>query len=143
MLIDVVLKNDPLMDMVAGFAGYSTNIVRLGLGIYQIGHFNFEHVLGDIVKEKWPDFSDDTFNSFGVCDDFTQIIAKCPELVDDRNRKFAIAVCEIIKSKQPAQGGWRWHKWGPYIGTKKPTTEYLYDETEISSVFVYSIVELK
>ena len=39
-------------------------------------------------------------------------------------------------------GGWRWRKWGPYIGVKTPTTEYLDDEPEIDSVLVYHLYEV-
>jgi hypothetical protein len=35
-------------------------------------------------------------------------------------------------------GGWRWHKWGPYIGKGEPTTEYLDDEDGFADgVYVY------
>lgn len=35
--------------------------------------------------------------------------------------------------------GWRWHKWGEYIGEKHPTTEYLADEKEIDKVVIFRI----
>ena len=38
--------------------------------------------------------------------------------------------------------GWRWHKWGPYIGTQDPQCEYLADEPEIKEVFVYRFIQL-
>jgi hypothetical protein len=40
-------------------------------------------------------------------------------------------------------GGWRWHKWGPYIGTQEPKCEYIHDEPEIEEVFTYHVYELK
>ena len=39
-----------------------------------------------------------------------------------------IAIVLIIKKFQPEDGGWRWHKWGPYIGVKEPHAEYIFDE---------------
>ena len=37
---------------------------------------------------------------------------------------------------------WRWHKWGPYIGTKEPKCEYLYDEPEIDKVVIFELYEI-
>jgi hypothetical protein len=47
---------------------------------------------------------------------------------------------EVRKDDQPKQGGWRWHKWGPYIGTHEKQFEYLADEEGIERVFCYHIV---
>jgi hypothetical protein len=47
----------------------------------------------------------------------------------------------VIKANQSHEGGWRWHKWGEYIGKYEPQYEYLYDEPEIEKVYVYHIYE--
>ena len=49
---------------------------------------------------------------------------------------------KVIKSQQPMHWGWRWHKWGDYIGTHSPTTEFIYDEKDIDHVYCYFIVKL-
>ncbi len=40
------------------------------------------------------------------------------------------------------RGGWRWHKWGPYIGTHEPQCEYLDDEEGIDQVLIIHLIEV-
>lgn len=75
----------------------------------------------------------------GVADSVEQI-KRHHNIVND-SREFIILVTPIRRDEQPEQGGWRWHKWGAYIGTHKPRCEYLYDEQGIEQVFVYTILE--
>lgn len=79
--------------------------------------------------------------SYGVCDNVEQILAHYD--LSDPNRKFCIGVSPIFKKDQPERGGWRWHKWGPYLGTHEPKCEYLYDEEGIEYVLIYHIYELE
>ena len=88
--------------------------------------------------EQYPELGE--FNCYGVCDDYRQVLGQCPEL-EATGREFAITVTPVVKANQAESGGWRWHKWGPYIGTQTPTTEYLYDEPEIEKVYCYHIYE--
>lgn len=81
-------------------------------------------------------------NDYGVCDTVDQVVEKWPELLTDP-RRFIICFTQIDRADQPEHGGWRWHKWGEYIGTKEPMSEYLADEPEIDSVLCFSIIELK
>ena len=78
-------------------------------------------------------------NSYGVVDNFDQLLSLYDFERD--TRKFAIFLTPIFKEHQAEDGGWRWSKWGPYYGTQKPQTEYLYDEPNIDLVFVYHIIE--
>jgi hypothetical protein len=55
---------------------------------------------------------------------------------------YTVLLVRISKSDEPAEGGWRWHKWGPYIGDKKPTREYLVNEPEIDAVYVFEAVAI-
>ena len=109
---------------------------ELQTGIYEIGHFGMSN---------WPfGYERGTKLSiapYGVCDTVDQILAACPELQADLKRQFVITVTPVVKNEQPSEGGWRWHKWGPYIGTKTPKQEYLIDEEDIDSVLVYHIYE--
>ncbi|KYC77058.1 hypothetical protein B4092_4795 [Bacillus licheniformis] len=50
---------------------------------------------------------------------------------------------KVRKKNQPRKYGWRWHKWGEYIGNHTPDHEYLYDEKEIEEIFVYQIIRIK
>lgn len=47
-----------------------------------------------------------------------------------------------MKEHEPPKDGWRWHKWGPYIGTQEPKAEYLYDEPTITLIYTYTIIQL-
>jgi hypothetical protein len=46
-----------------------------------------------------------------------------------------------MKANQPKEDGWRWRKWGQYIGALEPTCEYIADEPHIDKVYVYHIYE--
>ncbi len=78
--------------------------------------------------------------AYGVCDSIENLISKCPELVTSE-RVFVVQLTPVVKSQQSSAGGWRWHKWGEYIGAYEPTTEYLYDEPSIERVYCYQIFE--
>ena len=80
--------------------------------------------------------------SYGVCDSVDNLLEVYPELVTSE-REFVVNLCEVRKDEQPDEGGWRWHKWGEYIGNQIPTTEYIYDEPLIEQVFCYHIYEKK
>lgn len=79
----------------------------------------------------------------GVCDSPEQLLAhpEYSKMFAHEHRKFTIFVTLVRKKDQPLKDGWRWHKWGEYIGTKEPQREYLYDEPNIDEVCLFSIVE--
>lgn len=137
MLIDVCYTNNPIAILLAKANGNSTDVIKRKLGVYEIGHFNFDQMINTI--NKWPDLGE--FNCYGVCDNYQQILNQCKEL-ENPQRKFVISITAIEKKKQSEMGGWRWHKWGPYIGKQNPTCEYLYDEPIIEKIFVYHIYEV-
>lgn len=66
--------------------------------------------------------------TYGVCDTPEQFL----ELFEAKlNNDPLSEVCVFLThhAKNPGEtGGWRWHKWGEYVGTGEPTTEYLADE---------------
>lgn len=114
---------------------------EIQIGVYQINHFNFNHLLKRDSLEEYPEFSGWQC-SYGVCDNLEQIFKEYPE-IQSSIRKFCISLTQISKATQPSEGGWRWHKWGPYIGSQPSECEYLYNEPHIDSVFVYHIYEIK
>lgn len=57
-------------------------------------------------------------------------------------RTFVVLFTWMRKSEQPPDGGWRWHKWGEYLGKHDPQHEYLYDEPDIDAVVVFKIMEV-
>jgi len=86
--------------------------------------------------------SEDFPSDYGVCDSPEQVLERWPALAEDP-RRFIIFFGEIRKDEQPKHGGWRWHKWGEYIGTKNPQYEYLADEEDIDSVLIFQIIQFK
>jgi hypothetical protein len=90
---------------------------------------------------KDPEFlTNDAAWYYGVCDGIENLLEVIPELTSTE-REFVVLLHKIAKSDQPSEGGWRWHKWGDYIGTQTPTAEYIYDEPEIEVVYCYHIYE--
>lgn len=131
---------------------------RLAQGVYRwninfaidlrgSGYLKTEYPFMIDLREKTPEelaaWNWNGPQDFGVCDTWNQIVNKWPTLITDP-RRFLIVVTPIVKSEQSPQGGWRWHKWGDYIGDKTPQHEYLYDEDDtIEMIHVFSIVEMK
>lgn len=128
---------------------------QLAEGVY-LGHFNSINwpALRRLLKTEYP-FMDDMRArmdkgervdwtavppDFGVCDDYTQILERWPFLLTDE-RRFQIWMADVYREHQSPEGGWRWHKWGEYIGTYQPRHEYLYDE-DIDKVQTFHIIEM-
>ena len=100
---------------------------------------------GVFDKNEYFDFQneDEYLGAYGVCDTIDQVKEKYSKWLNDPKLKFCISFTKVTKAEQPADGGWRWHKWGEYIGTKEPQYEYLYDEgDDIHEVYCYHIYQL-
>jgi hypothetical protein len=67
---------------------------------------------------------------YGVADNIEQIKERYKEWLDDPDTKWVITITKVYQDKnyKGKGGGWRWHKWGEYIGTLEPQCEYLDDE---------------
>lgn len=138
-------------------------------GVYVIQHFNFDHMIeipgGELTignDKRWdyeypefpaeyqlatpadaryPEDKHGYFNCYGVCDSPDQFLGLVGELLKADERTFTVAFTHV--PKRDDDGGWRWHKWGPYIGTGTPTMEYLNDEKEFSEgVWVYHVYQI-
>ncbi len=90
----------------------------------------------DISKYYDEDYYDD--------EDRARLLSELPyktlgELLEKSDRQYAIFMVKMSQEEQPDCGGWRWHKWGPYIGKHNVSCEYLYDEdmSDIGQNFVY------
>lgn len=131
-----VMRPDVILDIISG----GKKAKELQTGVYEVGHFGCSDFLQGF--EDYPEFGDedDPRGSYGVCDSVEQLLAAYPEL-EAPGREFVVVLTAIHKSEQSSDGGWRWHKWGPYIGTQNPQHEYIYDEPNIDVVYVYHIYE--
>jgi len=132
---------------------------RLRRGAYLITHFSFNHCLGRTVAFpdeardgdwlEYPEINpqDDLFGGeyaeYGVCDSPDQFFEhEVGKFIEQSELKYVVSFSRISKRSQPSEGGWRWHKWGPYIGKKEPQYEYIYDEgPEIEEVYVFHIYQ--
>lgn len=119
-------------------------------GIYQSSFpFNFPSNEFEEFKGKYnipPKQSYDLFapnynkGAYGVADNIEQIKEYYKEEIQDPNRKYFIYCTPVCQDKENKGkgGGWRWHKWGEYIGKLDPKCEYLDDE-EFGEDFKYVI----
>lgn len=90
------------------------------------------------LRKMVAEYSDEIVNVFlptyGVCDNYQQLL----DMYDFENdpRLLFISMVEIRREFQPERDGWRYHKWGLYIGTQNPQCEYIY-------VWTFHIYEMK
>ena len=98
-------------------------------------------VSGRMKVNAFPDL-DDYKATYGVADFIGQVVDHFAAEIADKERAYVVGLSWMRKDQQPESGGWRWHKWGPYIGTAEPQFEYLYDEPEIEKVLIFSLIEL-
>lgn len=127
----------------AGF-NFGNELKYLGLTGGSYLHFTKHAVLineGDVIEACRKGKS--VMACYGVCDDVAQVYKKYPILKNDKKNAYCVSFCKIERKEQPSDGGWRWHKWGEYIGKHKITTEYLHDEKKIDFVYVYHIHLIK
>lgn len=150
MLIDIGRQHDDhgILAMIARMNGRSSEMKRIQQGIYEIGHFGSSDWPNSKEFEHYPDLDIVGLagiwrNSYGVCDSVDDILELYADIIKDPERQFCITLTEIVRdqSNRGKGGGWRWHKWGPYIGKMVPTMEYLDDEPLIERVFVFHIYE--
>lgn len=105
-------------------------------GIYQSSFpFNFHKELFEKLQNlTWEDrnniFPNYEKRTYGVADNVEQIKEYYKEEIEDPDKKYIIAITPVWQEKENKGkgGGWRWHKWGEYIGKLKPQCEYLDDE---------------
>ena len=118
-------------------------------GVYVYG-LNDNHTLESITDYKEARNFDSPLYwcCYGVSDNASQVLDYYEHLLTNygdymNDRKFIIAMTPIFREDQPEYGGWRWHKWGQYIGDFEPKCEYLYNEQGIDYVWVFTILEIE
>lgn len=164
MLVDVTFKlpEDRIAGVLKAIAG-SDDILprRISQGLYLSNHWNSVDFMDQEVKlvDWWKRWSDEwqkchdnpgrrfdhsvepQYQEYGVCDTPDQVVKKFK--LDSLPQKVFVTFVKITKADQPKSGGWRWHKWGSYIGKKRPKCEYIADEPNITEVYTFHIYELK
>jgi len=165
MIVDVPLRAKPLdphLQEVLGEIYGSHEVQRLRKGFYIKRGWAFDDYIDCVVISEWPsqDVAEDMKKEFGlekalnylcdenrapdygVCDSPEQFYRKYGKQLVNDVRQYCVCFCEIRREDQSEWGGWRYHKWGPYIGTQKPQHEYLYDDKHIEKVYTWHIYQV-
>lgn len=87
---------------------------------------------------EWRDNLDEP-SCYGVVDSPQQFFELFGDTLDANPKRMFVCFTPVAKEWEPEEGGWRWHKWGPYYGTQEPQCEYMYDEPDIELVYTYSL----
>lgn len=118
-------------------------------GVY-ISDLNASHVIEHLTDYKEVRNFDSPiyYERYGVADNASQVLDYYDSLCKDhpdyvKDKEFIIILTPIFRDSQPSAGGWRWHKWGPYLGKFESRCEYLHDEKGIDFVLCFKIVEVK
>lgn len=64
-------------------------------------------------------------------------------LVTNPNAIYMLGCHPVFNHHDDASGGWRWHKWGPYLGKHTPQCQYLNEEKNIDYVLLWHLYPLK
>ena len=158
---DLQPKRDEMLDMIDQMNG-NNELKQLEPGFW-LGGINFGNRITLADRDKiyrhevpWfgeefhrlvPGTEDDPgyFFCYGVCDSPQQFIDRFKKLLEEDERTFVVSFGHIKKEPEKAGkgGGWRWHKWGRYIGDGKPQCEYLDDEEFFADgVYVYHVYQV-
>jgi hypothetical protein len=130
---------------------------KSGTGIYQCSFpFNFPHqeflefegVHNVPFDQAYEVFPNGEKAQYGVADSVEQLKEYFKEEMEDPHRKYFLSLTPVFQDKSNAGkgGGWRWHKWGDYIGKLDPQFEYLDDEDfgeDFQYVICFHLYEVK
>ncbi len=67
----------------------------------------------------------------------------CTAMTTAPDIEYVILLTPMFNTHDMEIGGWRWHKWGEYIGRHEVSHEYLSFETGIDYVLVWELIPLK
>jgi hypothetical protein len=115
------------------FEQYTTGVYRHDGYKFNFNQF-IENNTNNNIMNEWA--------GYGVCDNYQQVLNYYKDLFNNSDKKQVIVLCTVRRNDQESSGGWRWHKWGRYIGNQNPQHEYLYDDTHIDLVYCYHIYEI-
>lgn len=139
-----VHRTDPILAHISMIInGFSEirELAEVHQGIYERGDFGSSDFLRGMY-ESYPEFDSDPYlGCYGVCDGPDNFMAVYGDILSVPDRTFIVMLTPIVKANQPSDGGWRWHKWGDYIGAHDIQCEYLYHEKEIEKVYCFHIYE--
>jgi hypothetical protein len=127
-------------------------IIEQGIYIENFAYNFSEQEFEEFKDFKWEDryniFPNFAKGTYGVADNIEQIKKYYQEEIDDTNNKFIITVSPEYQKKENKGkgGGWRWSKWGKYIGELDSKCEYLDDEDfgdDFEYILVFTLYKVK
>lgn len=150
MLTDVNFQTTPsfINEIRKAIGGTDLLPSRIELGLYQSTDWSFDYLtvekcesFFELVPFEEATTGKEWYSNYGVCDSPEQFKEHSifKKIVKDKENYYVVCLVKLEKKECSPTGGWRWHKWGPYIGKQKPTCEYLYDEPVIETVYTYHI----
>ncbi len=111
---------------------------RVQCGIYDDCGFNFHN---QVDMRGWEHFVEHAgVPCYGVADSIEQFLELYASKIVLDPRGCCVGFTTVTKAEQSPSGGWRWHKWGGYVGKHTPQYEYLYNEPDIESVVTFSVL---
>lgn len=144
MLVDPNFGNGGQIGMILAFTAGDGPMrpERIDKGMYLAGHWNVADLVIGGTRKRWEEDSPEWLDiqETGVCDTPEQAMKYLA--LDERPEPFFVSFVRIRRADQPLEGGWRWRKWGEYIGEHEPQREYLHDEPDIEEVYTFSVHEM-
>lgn len=141
----------PNMLHTAGYHEYEMDYMDVnadnfhGIYVCELNDNHMIEVLTDYKEVRYNFESPIWTCDYGVADNASQIVdrynelcEKYPEYMDKHS--FVILMHPIFRD---ADTGWRWHKWGRYIGKFPKQCEYLCHERGIDMVYAFHIYEVE
>lgn len=110
----------------------SSEVVALRQGIYQTPWFGVTAYTTTPFARCWKTLL------YGVCDSLENFLEVNPEFTTC-GYEVVVTLTPVYRCDEPEEDGWRWCKWGEYIGHQTPQREYLHDEPEIDMVYVFQV----
>lgn len=130
--------------------GFYLSRIDFNFSYIEFLEFNNDDGIFNIPFDQWYKVFSPTYHKsqYGVADSIEQIKDYFKEEIDDLNRKYFIEFTPVFQDKENKGkgGGWRWHKWGEYIGKLDSKCEYLDDEDfgdDFEYVICFHLCEVK
>ena len=107
-------------------------------GVYEVD-LNFDNVIAEFYPNSDQPFIYEC--AYGLCDNYQQAINTFSKYANSEN-KYCLFVTPIYREDQPEKYGFRYHKWGDYIGTQWFQHTYLYDDKHIDVIYSFKFIKL-
>jgi hypothetical protein len=151
MLVELGIEGyvvDDITGMIAEMHGQTKTVLKIAKGYY-MSCLNFDRVVEQfLVRHQYFDGGYDEIPEvpcYGVCDTPQQFIDRYGEALEAHEANYVVGFAHVRKNPEDAGkgGGWRWHKWGDYIGTREHRCEYLDDEDGFEAgVYLFKVVRV-